>query len=167
MENSIFTEVYKKYYKTLFIYALSLCKNNDIAQDLVHETFIKAFLKWEDIKNPKYWLTVVLKNEYLKYTSRNKISYVEDESIVNLIKDDKNPLYYILKDEYMSNVMEVIDNLPENYRMVMVYSVYMEFDDYYISKLMNTTEENVRQLRFRARKKIKDKLKHCRGERYD
>lgn len=42
MEQEYFKSIYELYYQPLFLYAFSLCKNKQDAEDLVQSTFLKA-----------------------------------------------------------------------------------------------------------------------------
>ena len=47
--------IYKKYYTPLFLFAFSLTKNKEDAEDLVANAFVKAFLSYQK-GNLKAWL---------------------------------------------------------------------------------------------------------------
>lgn len=49
MKNDEFNVLYKGYSAELYIYALSICKDHHLSQDLVNETFFKALLTIENI----------------------------------------------------------------------------------------------------------------------
>lgn len=65
MENEEWRLLYEKYANSLFLYALSLTKNRHDAEDLVQNTFLKAFLSYENKGSIRFWLSTVLKNEFL------------------------------------------------------------------------------------------------------
>ena len=44
MEQNEWKQIYELYYKPMFLYALSLTNNVQDAEDLLQETFVKAFL---------------------------------------------------------------------------------------------------------------------------
>ena len=67
-EQEEWKQIYEIYQRPLFLYALSLTKNIQDAEDLLQETFIKAFLSYEKTGSIKYWLVTVLRNEFLIYT---------------------------------------------------------------------------------------------------
>ncbi len=48
MKNDVLEKIYQKYYQPLFLFALSLTKNVEDAEDLVSETFVKAFLSYDE-----------------------------------------------------------------------------------------------------------------------
>ena len=84
LKNDELEILYKKYSLELYIYALSLCKDNDLSQDLVSETFFKALLSIEYSQGYiKYWLFRVCKNLYLDHLRKNKFLQVVEINITN------------------------------------------------------------------------------------
>ena len=66
-------KLYVKYYKELYIYAFSLCKDYHMAQDLASATFYKAILSFENNESYiKFWLFRVCKNLFLYYIRKDK-----------------------------------------------------------------------------------------------
>ena len=63
--------IYKKYYTPLFLFAFSLTKNKEDAEDLVANAFVKAFLSYQK-GNLKAWLYIVVKNEYFNLYKKRK-----------------------------------------------------------------------------------------------
>jgi len=60
MKSDVMDRSYKKYNKEIYLYALSLCRDETIAEDLVSEAFFKAFIA----TNQPQVNTVV--NEYIE-----------------------------------------------------------------------------------------------------
>ena len=48
MENELLRQLYRKYRRELYLYLYSLCKNHELAEDLLQETFLKALLALPD-----------------------------------------------------------------------------------------------------------------------
>lgn len=71
MRNDDLEIIYQKCYRQLFLFAFSLTRNKEDAEDLVSNTFIKALLSFED-GNLKVWLYQVLKNEFYNMYKRKK-----------------------------------------------------------------------------------------------
>ncbi len=54
--NDQMEKLYIKYYRDVYLYALSLCKDHHLAQDLTAEAFYRAYLSVEETDYIKYWL---------------------------------------------------------------------------------------------------------------
>ena len=98
MKRDIIEQIYHKYHRALFLYAFSLCQNRHDAEDLVSESFVKAFLSYkEGSGNIKNWLLVVLKNQFInEYKKKKRIV----EYPIEIIEDPYDALkHYIKEDE--------------------------------------------------------------------
>lgn len=80
--------IYEQFYKPLYLYALSLTGNRQDAEDLLQDTFVKAYLSYENRGSIKYWLIVVLKNEFLQQQRKRKKETLENEA--NLFKTQQD-----------------------------------------------------------------------------
>lgn len=81
MEQEEWKQIYEIYQRPLFLYALSLTKNIQDAEDLLQETFIKAFLSYEKTGSIKYWLVTVLRNEFLNLYRKRKREILDGGNI--------------------------------------------------------------------------------------
>lgn len=109
-----------------------LTRNADDAQDLVQETYLKAYRyydKFEKGTNLKAWLFKILKNTFIngyrKRQARPAESAFDDyeESFESALRDDvvqgvKNPEQELLASVLDGDVQQALDELPTDYRMV-------------------------------------------------
>lgn len=149
--------IYEQFYKPLYLYALSLTGNRQDAEDLLQETFVKAYLSFENKGSIKYWLVVVLKNEFLKMQRKRKKEILEGEEITLASKQDV--LADLIEQEERKLLFREIQNLPLNMKEILIESVYFQMADNDIAKLHNMTNENVRKIRSRAKQKLIEKMK--------
>ncbi|RMG34729.1 MAG: sigma-70 family RNA polymerase sigma factor [Gammaproteobacteria bacterium] len=59
----------------LYRYAMGLCHNPDVAQDLVQETFLRAWRSQEtlrDVKTARAWLYTILRHEHARLYERQR-----------------------------------------------------------------------------------------------
>jgi RNA polymerase sigma-70 factor (ECF subfamily) len=110
--------VYKRYSDELYIYALSLCKDHHLSQDLVSETFFKALLTIENSKGYiKYWLFRVCKNLYVDHLRKNK--YLQDIEIsINKLSVEDNTLDKIILNEDRRMIYYEILKLKTSYKEI-------------------------------------------------
>jgi len=138
-------------------FAYHLTYNEDDANDLVQETYMKA----------KAWLFKILKNAYInQYRKKSKQpSRVDFEDIVNFHdSDDRIPGYLDLREELFDNMMgdEVtiaINSLPIDFRTVVLLCDVEGFTYEEIAKIIDVPIGTVRSRLFRARNMLKEKLK--------
>lgn len=159
MKNDDFEMLYKKYNKELYIYALSLCKDHHLSQDLVSETFFKALLSLDISEGYfKYWLFRVCKNLYLDYLKKN--SRLEDmDSNANKLSIEDNVLDKIISNEERRRIYYEVLNLQPSYKEIVVLYYYCNLSLKEISEATGISQGAVRTLLFRARKKLKEFLK--------
>ncbi len=150
MGNDDLEVLYIKYNNELYIYALSLCKNHHLAQDLVSETFFKALLSIEISDGYiKYWLFRVCKNLFLDHLKKN--SRLEDiEETLNKLSAEDNTLVKIIFNEDL--------NLQPSYKEIIILYYYCNLSLKEISEVTGVSQGAARTLLFRARKKLKEFL---------
>ncbi len=122
------------YLNGLYNMAFRLTRNAEDAEDLVQETFFKAykhFDKFEPGTNLKAWLYRIQKNTFINnYRKKQKqppssaFSDIEDafESQVSdeVMRHVKNPEEELLRGILDEDVQQAIDGLREDYRMVLL-----------------------------------------------
>ncbi|MCB2291351.1 sigma-70 family RNA polymerase sigma factor [Clostridium sp. CS001] len=155
MRNDEFEILYKKYSAELYIYALSLCKDHHLSQDLVSETFFKALLSIEDTQiYIKYWLFRVCKNLYLDYLRKNKCLEDIEKNVKKLLVED-NTLDKIILSEDRRRVYYEVLNLQTSYKEVITLYYYCNLTLQEISQIVGISQGAARTLLFRARRKLK------------
>ena len=95
MKEDSLEEAYIKYYQVLFLYAFSLTKNKEDSEDLVENTFVKAFLSFEK-GNLKAWLYIVLRNEFYNMYRKQKRFMSIDKVGIERVQDSLD----VLKSKY-------------------------------------------------------------------
>ncbi len=143
-----------QYADNIYRFVLKHIKNQDVAKDIVQETFAKVWVKRDDISAEKvrsYLFTTahhtmidVLRKE--KYqTSVEAIDRVESTS-----PHENTDLQKILHD--------ALDQLPEIQRTVILLRDYEGYDYAEIGEITDLNESQVKVYIFRARTKLKQIL---------
>lgn len=159
MENFEIEMAYKQYYNELYLYNLSLCKNHYLAEELVSETFLKAFVSLDKTNfNIKFWLFRVSKNLWIDYIKKNK-RLAKKEIDENTIISDENILNKILMNERKIEIYEAILGLSSTYKEVIILYYFCDFSLNNIAKSLGITNGSARTLLYRARKKIEPIIK--------
>jgi RNA polymerase sigma factor, sigma-70 family len=135
----------------MYYLALSICKNEADAQDIVGETIVKAFEARNQLRNDarfKYWIMKILTNTAYTYLKRKK-RLVFEEPVEEIVTKNENSDHGL-----WAKVM----GIEEKYRMVIILYYEQEFSTREISKILNIPEGTVRSRLARAREKLKDIL---------
>jgi RNA polymerase sigma-70 factor (ECF subfamily) len=161
--------------------ALRWTRNPSDAEDLVQETFAKAFVAWakfEQGTNLKAWLFRIMTNTHINlYNKRNKdqaktaLDDLEDwqigqgESITSISTRSAEA-------EAMDNlpsgvIKEALDQIPDEFRMVVYYAVVEGLPYAEIAEVMGTPVGTVMSRLHRGKKLLKSLLSdHASQEGY-
>lgn len=158
MFNDQLEELYIKYYRELYLYAFSLCKDYHLAQDLTSGTFFKAYLSLDDdVTYFKYWIFRVCKNLYLDFLRKDR-EYASKNILEYTLSSKETPLDKIIETEEKKHLYNLIIGLGESYREVLILYYYCGFSLKEISSSKDITEGAAKTLLFRARRKLKTQL---------
>lgn len=133
-DNKAFDELLTRYQSKLFNYIFFIVRNQELAEDLFQETFVKAITT---IQQGRYtatgkfgaWLTRIAHNMIIDgfRQERNENTVSNDDSEFDLLNDadlcDDNIEMQMVNDQTLSDVRRLVDALPDNQREV----VYMRF----------------------------------------
>ncbi len=167
----IFEKEFLPHIDALKTFAYHLAYDENDANDLVQETYLKAFRfidKYDEGTNAKAWLFKILKNAYInEYRKKSKRpTKVDFEDIVSYHDSETKvlPGYLDLREEIFKNMMgdEVtiaINSLPIDFRTVLLLCDVEGFTYEEISKIIDVPIGTVRSRLFRARNMLKDRLK--------
>ena len=154
----------------LYNYALRMTNDPADADDLVQETFLKAFRFWDKYEqgtNIRAWLFRILKNSYInRYRKVSKepdtVDYDEVQNFYTSIRDesaDPNDLQQsifgnLLEDE----VAGAISELPEDFRTVVILSDIEGLPYEEIAEFVDCPVGTVRSRLHRGRKLLRARL---------
>ena len=169
--DKVFEEEFLPQIDALFTFAYHLTYNEDDANDLVQETYLKGYRfidKYIQGTNAKAWLFKILKNAFInQYRKKSKQpTKVDFEEIVSFHdEDDSNYSGYLdLREEMFQHMMgdevtNAINSLPVDFRVVILLCDIEGFTYEEISKIVDIPIGTVRSRLHRARNMLKEKLK--------
>lgn len=170
-KDALFNKEFLPHIDALYTFAYHLTYNEDDANDLVQETFLKAYRfiqSYEQGTNAKAWLFKILKNgfinDYRKKTKEpNKVDY---EDIVNYHdqEDTRHVGTVDLRQEVFEGIMgdevtKAVNSLPVDFRTVILLCDIEGFSYEEIAKIINIPIGTVRSRLHRARNMMKEQLK--------
>lgn len=162
MKTDAMDRIYQEHHNELYLYALSLCQKEDMAKDLVSETFYKAFITSNLPSGTfKYWLFRILKNLFIDAKRKNREVFRGDmERNLSDEKDPKSPTSSLFLKERNQRLYALLLALePEKYREVLYLYYYGELSIKEISKTIQQSETYTKTILYRARKKLGKNLK--------
>ncbi len=159
MKSNELENIYKKYYKDLYVYALSLSKNHHSAEQLVSDTFFKALLSINNQDYIKPWLFRVCKNQYIDMIRKDKNHMSVDDVDIGTI----DVLSTLLKNEKQKKLYESVLSLELMHRESIILFYYSGYTLKEIASHLNVSYGAARNIIYRARKELKIRL----GESYE
>jgi len=163
-----------RYFKVIYNFCSRYVGDVNVAEDITQETFVKVWKnlnRFDTHKKFKTWIFQIAKNTCIDYLRKKKsipFSNFEDEDGTNNFVDnfvDNSPLpdeIFIRKD--LSDFLEKnINELPVNYKMVILMYHKNEFNFREISEIM---DESVDTIKSRYRRGMISLRKKLNGYKY-
>jgi RNA polymerase sigma-70 factor, ECF subfamily len=155
----------------LYNTALRMTRNPQDAEDLVQETYLKAYKyydKFTEGTNFKAWLFRILKNTFINnYRKRqqeppqNAFDEIEDvfESQVSAESGSiPNPEEDALENVLDEDVQRALDALPDEYRMVVILADLEDFSYQEIADILEIPVGTVMSRLYRARRRLEAEM---------
>ena len=168
----IFNEEFFPQIDALNNFAYHLTYNQSDAEDLVQETFLKAYRfidKYDEGTNAKAWLFRILKNAFInEYRKKSKAPQAVDIDQANLLKDEDEKAFKgfnDLREEMFQNMMgdeitNAINTLQEDFRTVILLCDVEDFTYEEIATILEIPIGTVRSRLHRARNLLREKLRN-------
>ena len=165
MKKNTLDYIYESYMMDIYRYLLSLCCNSYVAEDIMQETFLRAYLHFEACtnENVKPWLFKIAHNAYIDYKRKESRSVAEEKEFFNNISDNKNTEEQVLIKEQLKEINNLIEKLPENQKQAILLCDYNDLSYKEASEVMGVSLPRFKVLLFRARQNIRQKV--GRGDR--
>jgi RNA polymerase sigma-70 factor (ECF subfamily) len=151
--------IYDQYFRDVYLFALSLSRNETIAEEITQETFFKALKNIDKFKGNckiSVWLCQIAKNTYYTNLERERrfgTDSTEERACENSIEE------MLLDKEAALRIHRALHCLEEPYKEVFTLRIFGELSFSQISELFEKTESWSRVTFYRAKQKIQDLLK--------
>jgi len=158
-DGDAFGELVEKYQNKLHCIAFSILGNFHDAEDVVQETFLKAYVFLHKLSNPtkfSFWLYKIARNVSYDWRKREAKQTV---SLSDLSLEDVNQmsLQRHREEELSAEIMEALDSLSEKQRSPLIFSLagysYQE-----ISEFLEVPESTIRGRISRAKQSLREEI---------
>ena len=150
----------------MYSFALKLSRSRDDAEDLVSDTILRAFERWEQYRlgtNIRAWLFTIL---YHVFVSRKRRIDAREVQATDEMDGwgafepvgDVNPEARFYETFLDAEITSAIDNLPDEYRAAVVLSDIHELRYAEIAHILGVPEGTVKSRLFRGRRILQKKL---------
>lgn len=155
-----FEEIYRLYFKDVYLYIRRLSGDEDIAQEITADTFYKALKSMDNFRGDcdvKVWLCQIAKNSYYTYLKKSKrLSSIED-SLYEL-QDKDNFVDDLIKSDEAKLIQKILHKVDEPYKEVFMWRVYADMSFKEIGQIFSKSENWACVTYHRARKIIRERL---------
>ncbi|MEN8799695.1 MAG: RNA polymerase sigma factor [Flavobacteriaceae bacterium] len=156
-------KLYRQYCDGMYCVAMRFLKNEDDAEDVLQEAFIKAFQKLDQFRGDVTfgaWLKRIVVNKCLDFIKAKKVAFTEiQEQTLRIVEDED----WTVKTEItMEQVKEAMQQLPEKYRFVVQLFLVEGYDHQEISQILDLREPTCRTRLLRGKGYLKELLKEKR-----
>ena len=144
-------------YQDVYRYAFWLCKNQPMAEDLVQETFLRAWRSLDSLQNDKAvkaWLFTILCRENARQYERYRPELVDIEG-QSVAESGENEPDARMDRELLHNA---INRLDSDYREPLLLQVIGGFSGKEIAEILDLNNNTVMTRLFRARNKLKQEF---------
>lgn len=175
--NFSISETVQQFGKKLFGFVRGKVKTTEEAEDILQDVWYQfsRLSNLDELENVSAWLYRVAQNRvtdnYRKKKTENleDFTYENDENEVSfkeilLLDENASPELAMFKDEFWNELMNALDELPENQRDVFLLN---EIEDFTLQEIADQKGENLKTIISRkgyAVKHLRKKLQHLYNE---
>lgn len=150
-----FESVVASHAADLFRYAYWLCRNRTLAEDLVQETFLRAWRSVDslrDEKATKAWLLTILRREHARHYERYQPAFdeVATDDLAGWDSHDTSTEAFVLR--------RALAELAVEYREPLVLQVLAGYSTAEIGEMLGLRRGAVMTRVFRAKRKLREML---------
>ena len=167
------------YVDALYNTAYRMTRNVEDAQDLVQETYLKAYKyydKFSEGTNFKAWLFKIMKNTFINnYRKKQRIPPQSDFADVeggleSRVREDATSRIKSPEEEFLENIVDeqvqaAVDGLPPDYRMAVILADLEGFSYKEIAEILDVPVGTVMSRLYRGRKLMEEAMLEYARER--
>jgi RNA polymerase sigma-70 factor (ECF subfamily) len=154
-----FEQIVRQYSTDLYRFAYWLSKEKSMAEDLVQETFVRAWKSLHQLQSSdkaKSWLFTILRREHARKFERKVIPIDAEhdlEMVAGKTTDDTSLDAFVLR--------QALQELPLEYREPLILQVLGGYNMDEIAAQLNLSKGAVMTRLFRARGKLRNQLEEA------
>ena len=171
------TETVQQFGKRLFGFVRGKVKTTEEAEDILQDVWYQfsRLSNLDELENVSAWLYRVAQNRVTDNYRKKKTENLEDYTYENdeneisfkeilLLDENASPELALFKEEFWSELMQVLDELPENQKEVFLLN---EIEDFTLQEIADQKGENLKTIISRkgyAVKHLRKRLQHLYNE---
>jgi RNA polymerase sigma-70 factor (ECF subfamily) len=158
-----FEAVYESHSREVWSLVYARWLNADIALDIMQETFLRLWRKWEEgeeILNPRAWLLRVARNlaeDYAKSSFRRNGTH-PPQTMNGVAGHDTAPVEKLEREETFRQLRGVMDQLSEDDREILTLRYALDYNAAEIAEILHIQATAVHMRLSRARQRLAERL---------
>lgn len=168
-----FEQIYSLYFKDVYRYILSLCRDTTQAEEITQETFFQAMKHIHSFRGDckmLVWLCQIAKHLYFAQQKKFKRQTEQPWEIVLADADDastsSSPEQRLLDEADALTIHEYLHKLEEPYKEVFMLRVFGELSFQKIAHIFGKTETWARVTYHRAKIKLINRMEESNGKNF-
>ena len=165
-----FEQLYLQYRHTLYWVALQILNDSSLAEDAVHDAFLRILNHLENISlekcNKTRTFVVIIVRSIAIDMLRKKKKLAEtdlEEQYALSAGEQSDPEMVLLEKENNITIKKALKKMKQSYTDILTLQVVYGKSNQEIAKMLNLSPENVRIRLFRARQRLLSLLKEVDG----
>ncbi len=136
--------LYREHARAVFAFLLSLCRDRALAEDLTHDTFVKATRSLSGFRggNARSWLFTIARSVFIDHTRRRRPAPIEPDDMAGRPERDI---------EERDMIDAVLARLPARQRMALLLVDHAGLSYAEMAAVVGTSPEAAKGLLHRAR----------------
>ncbi len=163
-DGKAFETIYNMTNRAAYFTALKIVKNEDDAQDIVQDSYVKVLEKLTTLREPETfmsWFNMIVANTAKNSLAKSNPSLFADEETETFVLEsipEENREYVpessIEKDDLCKEVVALVDGLSDEKRTAVMLYYYDELTTRQIAESLGINENTVKSRLFQARKDL-------------
>lgn len=150
-------DLYNQYIDAMFYVCMRIVNNREDAEDVVQESFVKAFKNLNSFKYQSTfgaWLKRIVVNTSINHLRKKKLKFEDIEvhsfKWLEEVEEERNSQYD------MQKVKKGIELLPDGYRVVLSLYLLEGYDHIEIAEILDISSSTSKTQYSRAKKKLRE-----------
>ncbi len=154
-DDAAFKKVMAMYKNKIYNYLRVLVNNNELAEELTQDTFVKVYFKAHTLRTENFnsWIYTIATNLARSEFRKNKIKYMFSLADVKEENFSVNPSF-----DSEIVIEQLVARLPEKYRIPLVMKEIQNFSFDEIAAILKKPVGTIKTLVFRGKKQLRDYL---------
>jgi RNA polymerase sigma-70 factor (ECF subfamily) len=151
--------LYEKFSPKMYALCIRYAGNNDDAQDILQDGFVKVFgniAKFKGTGSFEGWIRRIIVNTAIEHFRKKNTLQAIDGHTENQLADDQTNIFNLLE---AKELLDVIKSMPAGYRTVFNLYAVEGYTHKEIATMMNLTEGTSKSQYARAKSWLQERIK--------